>query len=69
MEVEMRSIDRVILIVLALGIWALVLKPTVLAAHHGGADHSCDASGDGYGEADGGEVYVHTLNISVECSH
>ncbi len=65
----MRSIDRAILIVLALGIWALVLKPTVLVAHHEDADHSCTASGDGYGDADGGDVYVHSLNISVECSH
>ena len=65
----MRSIDRVILIILALGIWVLVLKPTALVAHHKDDSHSCTARGDGYGELDGGEVYVHTLRISVDCSH
>ena len=36
----MRTFDRVVLVVLALGIWALVLKPTELTAH--GAEHSHD---------------------------
>ena len=29
----MAKIDRIILIVIALGLWALVLKPTILTAH------------------------------------
>ena len=64
----MRTFDRVVLVVLALGIWALVLKPTDLTAHgewhsHTGdyaeVDHdhysSCRISGSasGYNHYDG----------------
>ncbi len=36
--------DRLILIVLALGVWALVLQPTMLTASHG-SSHKCSAIG------------------------
>ena len=53
----MRSIDRVILIVLALGIWALVLQPTMLAAHHED-EHSCSVNVSGSGNVDDDSVSV-----------
>ena len=68
----MRNFDRVVLVVLALGIWALVLKPTELTAHgdwhsHAGnyaeEDHdhslSCRISGTAEGYAhNAGPGYV-----------
>jgi hypothetical protein len=60
----MRNVDRMILIVLVLGVWALVLKPADPTAHEDDR-HSC--SGTGYGELDGREVYVYQLDIS--CRH
>ena len=52
----MKTFDRVVLVVLVLGLWALVLKPSGLIAHsdghahHGihadeGYDHSCFVTG------------------------
>lgn len=40
----MRTFDRLVLVVLALGIWALVLKPSNLTAHDSNHDHDviCD---------------------------
>ena len=57
----MRTFDRIVLAVLALGIWALVLKPTSLTAH--GSNHShdvkCAMSGLAYGDADdNGDVTI-----------
>ena len=64
----MKRLDRVIMIVLLIGVWALVLKPTTITAHDDNT-HSCDVSG--YGEieevTEGGDVYMGS--VSVDCSH
>ncbi len=59
--------NRIVVVVLALGVWALVL---VLGAHHQDDDgHSCDVSGSLWGEVDGGEVYIDGSGLSVDCTH
>ena len=45
----MKAIDRIILIALVAGVWALVLKPVTPAAHHADAQHTCSLSGDAFG--------------------
>ncbi len=61
--------DRGILIALVFGVWALVLKPDSLTAHHDN-EHVCTFSwSGGYGERDGAEVYIHSGNGDVECFH
>ncbi len=71
----MRTFDRIILVVLALGVWALVLMPQVTGAHHYLDDgHSCDISGKAYGYIDdlseGGRVVVKKWSrVSVDCGH
>ena len=42
----MKVIDRIMLIALVTGVWALVLKPGTPSAHHEGADHVCCAEGE-----------------------
>ncbi len=65
----MKAIDRVILIALTLGIWALVFQPRDMAAHPDDL-HSCRVSGEAYGELTDGEVLVHDWNdVSVKCHH
>jgi len=64
----MKTIDRLILLVLAAGIWAFVLQPNRLAAHDDNY-HSCSGSGTGYGDLDGSGVYVYQLDLDIECSH
>ena len=44
-EVDMLTFDRIVLTILALGIWALVLSPRSIEAHHIFAVHDCDISG------------------------
>ena len=72
----MRNFDRIVLVVLALGIWALVLKPTELTAHwhtHDGEyakedhDHSisCNISGQAYG-SDG--TIWNWDGVDISCS-
>ena len=71
----MLTFDRIVLTMLALGIWALVLTPQELGAHHQYDDgHSCDVSGHAYGEIEelsvGGSVYVYSVSgLSVDCTH
>jgi hypothetical protein len=68
-EGVMKAIDRVILIALTLGIWALVFQPRDMAAHPDDL-HSCRVSGEAYGELTDGEVLVHDWNdVSVKCHH
>lgn len=66
----MNRFDRALLLVLVLGVWALVLKPRSPTAHDDNI-HSCSFSwSGGYGELEGGgEVYVHSGDGSVDCSH
>jgi len=72
----MLTFDRIVLTMLALGIWALVLTPQKLVAHHQYDDgHSCDISGYAYGNGDiegGGSVSVSIgqwYGVSVDCTH
>ena len=64
----MRFFDRLILLVLAAGVWALVLQPSDSVAHDDNY-HSCSGSGTGYGEFDGNEVYVYSLDLDISCDH
>ena len=67
----MRTFDRIILIMLALGVWALVLAPQEIGAHHQYDDgHSCDVSGFAFGDTDGTSVDVYLWSgVSVDCTH
>ena len=61
----MRNIDRLLVLFLAVGIWALVLMPKQIVAHPYDT-HSCQ--GSGYGELEGDrEVYIYQLQI--QCEH
>tara|TARA_B100002003_G_scaffold182157_1_gene170384 strand:+ start:114 stop:308 length:195 start_codon:yes stop_codon:yes gene_type:complete len=64
----MAKIDRIILIVIVLGLWALLLKPSISTAHDDN-DHDCSLRG--YGEIEnprrGGDVYMG--NVTEDCSH
>ena len=62
----MRWLDRFILIVLAAGVWALVLLPSGTVAHHQ-SDDGHDCSGTGWGQIDGDSVWVWRLDI--DCTH
>ena len=66
----MNWFDRGLLLVLVLGVWTLILKPSSPTAHyeHG---HSCSFSWNGgHGELEGGGgVYVYSGDGSVDCSH
>jgi hypothetical protein len=66
----MRWLDRIIFIVLAAGLWALVLQPTGTTAHSND-NHDCSGTGTGFGELGGygREVYVQSLNLDIQCSH
>jgi hypothetical protein len=67
----MRTFDRVVLVVLALGIWALVLKPSNLTAHGSEHDHitSCDLSGVAHGNASDGHVQIYEFGgVHASCS-
>jgi hypothetical protein len=66
----MLKFDRIVLVVLALGVWALVLKPQELGAHHEDADHDCSISGFAFGDvADGiADVYLWE-GVTVDCAH
>ena len=66
----MKVIDRIILIALVAGVWALVLKPGTPSAHHSGAYHDCSLSGVAFGDADIAGVRVYRWDdVSVDCSH
>ncbi len=77
----MKSIDRAILIVLALGVWALVLEPTILVADDGHS-HKCRVDASGSGNVDDDSVSLYggfgtldrtsvsiDLDITVKCRH
>ena len=70
----MRTFDRVVLVVLALGIWALVMEPAELTAHIGGHDHSSDCTISGYAEGynhyeGSGPIEITDWgNVSISCS-
>jgi len=66
----MKSVDRLILATLAIGIWALVLKPEETTAHDDNL-HDCTVDGSAWGELEsGGDVYVYDVSgIAVDCNH
>ena len=64
----MKTLDRVLLIILILGVWTLALNPYFGQAHDDDY-HSCSGTGTGYGEMDGSDVYVYSLNLDVSCQH
>ncbi len=66
----MRTFDRIIMIVLALGLWALVLSPKSIEAHHALAAHDCYISGTADGKIDQqGEFSIDASEFSVGCDH
>jgi len=66
----MPTFDRIVLTVLALGIWALVLSPRSIEAHHIFAVHDCDISGTADGQIDqSGEFSIDASAFSVRCDH
>ncbi len=66
----MKAIDRIILIALVAGVWALVLKPGTPVAHHEGAKHDCSLDGAAYGYVSGSQVVIPTLgSLIVSCKH
>ncbi len=72
----MRALDRIVLVVLALGVWALVLSPQETGArrYYDDRRHSCGISGEAYGYIDdlskGGRVVVKKwFRVNVRCTH
>ena len=66
----MRTIDRITLIVLTLGLWALVLSPGSIEAHHAHAAHDCSISGVMNGQiGPDGNFSVDASAFSVQCDH
>ncbi|MFQ6551752.1 hypothetical protein AAD018_005325 [Aestuariibius insulae] len=56
-------INRILLLIIAVGIWTLALKPEGLAAHE---DQTCEVYGDGVGEVDSnGKVHVIVIGEAV----
>ena len=74
-EVAMLTFNRIVLTMLVLGIWALVLTPPALVAHHQYDDgHSCDISGYAYGNildlSEAGGIQIdYWRRVSVDCTH
>ena len=68
----MLKFDRIVLVVLALGVWALVLKPQAIVAHHKDevVSHSCDINGSAYGVVEDGKADIREWGqINVLCTH
>ncbi len=66
----MRTFDRIILVMLALGVWALVLLPRSIEAHHARTAHDCHISGTAAGKIDQqGEFSIDASQFSVGCDH
>ena len=65
----MKNLDRILVLVLAVGVWALVLKPTSLTAHYEN-DHRCEIDGFAEGSAQNGDAWIEIWNgVTVRCSH
>ena len=66
----MRTFDRFILTMLVLGLWALVLSPRSIEAHHARTAHDCDISGTADGQTDlDGKFSIDASEFSVQCDH
>ena len=64
----MGTIDRITLIVLTLGLWALVLTPGSIEAHHAHAAHDCAISGIVGGQTDLDGKFSVNASMSFEKS-
>jgi hypothetical protein len=70
MEKAVRTFDRIILATLALGVWALVLSPQSIEAHHARTAHDCSISGTAFGQADQNGAYsIDASGFNVQCDH
>ena len=57
------------LVILIVGVWALVFKPSGISAHHSGSTAYCDISGFAFGGANDGDVEVYDFwGVSVDCT-
>ena len=68
----MLNFDRIVLVMLALGVWALVLAPQELDAHHKDdiVSHSCGIDGSAYGVVEDGKADIREWGkVIVECTH
>ncbi len=69
----MRTFDRIILIMMVLGIWALVLAPQETGAHYEDEAHWCTISGRASGAIEdlsaGGAVSIDVRHLAVNCLH
>ena len=68
----MLKLDRIILVVLALGVWALVLSPRGISAHHEDdiISHSCGIDGSAYGVVEDSKADIRDWSkVIVECTH
>jgi hypothetical protein len=64
--------DRIVIVVLALGVWALVLTPREIIAHHKDdiVAHSCGIDGSAYGVVEDGKADIRDWRkVAVECTH
>ena len=66
----MRNLDRILVLVLAVGVWALVLRPASITAHSNNY-HTCYISGSAEGYNYSGRfVEVDDWGgVTVECDH
>jgi hypothetical protein len=66
----MLTFDRIVLTMLALGIWALVMSPQGIEAHHARTAHDCYISGVVNGQTDrDGAFSIDASEFSVWCDH
>ena len=65
----MKNLDRILVLVLAVGVWSLVLKPTTITAHDSNS-HNCYMSGRADGYSTGSYVTIERWgNTYIECYH
>ena len=65
----MYIIDRLVVVALLIGVWALVLKPSDTNAHHSGSSVSCHLVGVAYGAVSGTDVEVFEFGgVNVDCT-
>ncbi len=65
----MLNFDRIVMVVLALGVWALVLTPREIVALDP-INHACDIDGSAYGPVEGGKADIRDWsNVTVQCTH
>ena len=69
---DMLKFDRIVIVVLALGVWALVMSPRGIDAHHKDDifNHSCGIDGSAYGVVEDGKADIREWGKDiVECTH